>query len=372
MKRYHPKEIVVENSVRNSPITENVLSRAPDVPLKYVESLGEKLEEARSENPSVARAKQSLVLAEHKGRFFKSCPGQQTRGKHRNICCDYFVINFASNCHMECTYCYLQSYLNFPYLIVYANIEQLIDELQTELSATPDRHFRIGTGELADSLATDHLTGYSRALVEFFAAQNNAVFELKTKSDCIENLIGLKHNGRTVVAWSVNPGWIQQTEEHKTATLEERLAAASKCVEFGYPVAFHFDPIIHYPNWKQDYRQVVRRIFATIPNASIVWISLGALRLAPSMRSLIRRRFPSSILPRGEFVPAEDGKLRYFKPIRVEMYRKMTEWISEDGPGTAVYACMERPEVWRKAFGKEPLEDQLLGDSLIQIVLESG
>ena len=33
-----------------------------------------------------------------------------------------------------------------------------------------DRQFRIGTGELADSLALDPLTGLSRELVPFFAA----------------------------------------------------------------------------------------------------------------------------------------------------------------------------------------------------------
>ena len=84
---------------------------------------------------------------------------------------------------MECTYCFLQSYLTFPFLVVYVNVEDLMRELTEAFSAEPDRLFRVGTGELADSLALDHLTGYGRLLVEYFAGQKNALLELKTKTD---------------------------------------------------------------------------------------------------------------------------------------------------------------------------------------------
>jgi len=370
MKPYIPERLIIEKSVIDSQITSNVLAKIPDLPVDYIDSIDEVLQETKYRNPTFSRAKKSLILAAGKGKLFKACPGQQSRGTSKNICCDYFVINFASNCHMECSYCYLQSYLNFPYLIVFANIEKIFEELRTTLDQHPEKNFRIGTGELADSLALDPLTGYSRPLVKFFAERNNAILELKTKSDFIENLLGLDHRGKTVVAWSLNPKFIQECEEHKTASIDQRLAAAQACIREGYQVAFHFDPMIHYSGWQEGYQEVISEIYSRIPSSSICWISLGGLRMTPSLLDVIRKRFPKSILPHGELIPAEDGKLRYFKPIRVEMYRKLSQWIQEFDQSTPVYACMERPEVWDKAFGGQPKSDEDLGKSLVNLGLQ--
>ena len=100
------------------------------------------------------------------------------------------------------SYCYLQSYLNFPYMIVYANSGDLLSELELTLKQRPGELLRIGTGELSDSLALDPLTSYSVPLVEFFAHQENGILEFKTKSNCVENLLHLDHrakNSRLVV-----------------------------------------------------------------------------------------------------------------------------------------------------------------------------
>jgi spore photoproduct lyase len=265
---------------------------------------------------------------------------------------------------MECTYCFLQSYLTFPYLVVYVNLDDLFRELRQRFAAEPDRVFRVGTGELADSLALDHLTGYGRSLVEFFAAQRNAILELKTKTDMVDNLLGLRHNRRTILAWSVNPPEIARLEELKTSSLPRRLAAASRCGEAGYPIGFHFDPLVHYPNWASDYREVVDRVFAAVPPEQVAWISLGGLRMPAAQRQGIKERFPHSSLPYGELIPAEDGKLRYFKGIRLEMYRSLLFWIKEHAPSARVYTCMERPEVWRRVFGGTAPTNRELNDYL--------
>lgn len=354
MHNYRPERIYIERAVENSPITRNVLTRLPDVPVALIPSGDQLLEESKRWNPTIARAKRSLLLAGHRGRFFKACPAGSAPGGTANVCCNYFVINYASNCHMECSYCYLQAYLNFPYLVVYANASDLLMELDSVLSSNPDNFFRIGTGELADSLALDALTRYSVPLVEFFRNRRNAVLEFKTKSDCVENLLCLDHGGRTVVSWSMNPRFIQQQEEHKTATIDERFDAAAKCIAAGYPVAFHLDPLIHYPNWEADYHSLVQEIFERIPSPSVAWISLGALRMTPALKQIMRERFPGSFLPLGELVPTEDGKLRYFKPLRVEMYQKITSWIRSITPKTPLYTCMEGSSVWRKLFDGPP------------------
>ncbi len=358
MKPYRPEQIVVETSVAEAAITRNVLSALPGTPVEFVESTEELLGEVRSLNPTIPVAKRSLILARHQGRFFKACPAAtHGQGVARNVCCNYFVINYASNCHMECSYCYLQSYLNFPYLILYANSQDLLSELDMVLSASPGRFFRVGTGELADSLALDPLSGYSVPLVEFFASRPNAVLEFKTKSNCVDRLLGIQHGGRTVVSWSINPRAVQMSDEHKTATIEERLAAAERCVAAGYRVAFHLDPLVHYPDWEADYEALIGEIFDRIPASSVAWMSIGALRMTSDLKQVMRTRFPGSSLPLGELAPCQDGKLRYVKPIRLQMYSRVHGWIKER-TSTAVYACMERPEVWSRVFGRPVPDDE--------------
>ncbi len=360
---YLPNQIFIERAVADSVITERVMERLSGVPVQIIDSVEQLRGEARIQTPTISVGKRTLVLTRHQGSFFKYCPGSRTKGENANICCNYFVINFASNCHMECSYCYLQAYLNFPYMVVHANVEDLTEELESALAASPGSFFRIGTGELADSLALDAVTGYAQRLVEFFAAKNNAVLELKTKTDCVEGLLGLEHNGRTVVAWSMNTRYVQEQEEHKTATIEARLRAARKCADAGYKLGFHFDPLVHYPDWEIDYRLLVGEIFETVPAEAIAWFSIGALRMTSGLRDTMRSRFPGSFLPLGELVPCPDGKLRYAKSIRTRMYLRVLEWIrARASASTGLYACMERPEVWSRVFQTSPPADSEIGE----------
>ena len=364
MKPYEPEKIFVENAVRDSTITRHTLGALPHTPVLPVDSMSDLLLENRS-SLSLRRAKKYLVLAEQKGPFFKTCPGGRGRLGIQNICCDYSVINFATNCDMDCSYCFLQSYLTNPYLIVYANSDALFAELDQVFSSNPFQFFRVGTGELSDSLSLDAVTGYGRLLVEFFASRTNAVLELKTKTDRVDGLLGLDHRGRTVLSWSLNPRSIQRTDEHRTATIDERLRAAARSVATGYKVAFHFDPIVEYPDWQRDYAALVAELFATIPVRSVAWISLGGLRMTRELKELMRIRFPKSVLPLGELVPGEDGKFRYLKPLRVEIYSRMVGWINAAANGVVpVYLCMEKPDVWVKVFGEPAPSPETLQESI--------
>ena len=72
--------MLVESSVRHSLITENVLSQlSTEIPIEHIDSTEELLEQAKRANPSIPRAKKSLILARHKGNFFKACPGSRTK-----------------------------------------------------------------------------------------------------------------------------------------------------------------------------------------------------------------------------------------------------------------------------------------------------
>ncbi|MBK9038750.1 MAG: hypothetical protein IPL83_06240 [Bdellovibrionales bacterium] len=142
-----------------------------------------------------------MYIHEFKGRFFKRCPG----AKPGLACCNYFVLNLGLQCDMNCTYCYLQSYINTPVLSVYSNIEQSIAELEDFAKVQAEAKIRIGTGETTDSLSLDDLTLYSRKLINFFRSVPNWRLELKTKSNKVDQFLDLEHEKNIIVSWSLNP-----------------------------------------------------------------------------------------------------------------------------------------------------------------------
>lgn len=325
-------QIWIDKSALLYPETQVIKERLSSVPYDVVDDV-----RILKHPLDPATAKRQLVLTLNKGISFKQCQGM-CEGV---VCCGYHTIDIASGCPCDCSYCILQHYIsNNPMTTIYVNIEEILGNVKKYLLENPKKEIRIGTGELSDSLAFDDITGYSKIIVNFFATMPNAIFEFKTKTVNIDNLLSLKHGGRTVVSWSLNPSKIIEAEERHSASLTARLAAAKKCVEVGYRVGFHFDPMINYPGWEADYKQVVEKIFEYVPAASIAWISLGALRFPHGLKQVVEKRFPNTSIFSGEFIPA-NGKMRYFRPIREEMYKKMRGWINERAPRVVPYLCME-------------------------------
>jgi spore photoproduct lyase len=335
---YRPKLILVQDRSRQDNTTQAILERLPGVEVRII-----------SDKNIDSFGNDTLVLMRYPGKFLRHC-----QGSGAEVCCNYYVVSYAWNCHLACRYCVLQSYLNSEALVICTNFEDLLHDVKETLQKYPNRTFRIGTGELADSLALDPITCFSRELVPFFASLPNGILELKTKSDQIANLKDLDPAGRTVISWSMNSKRICRTEEPKAATFEERLAAALQCQKWGYKIGLHFDPLIYYAEWESEYREAISEIFSVIDPNNIAWISLGALRFTPHLRDMVHKRFPESKVPYGEFVPGHHGKLRYFRPIREEMYRKMKSWIQAAAPQAFVYLCMESRAVWERSFGEAP------------------
>ena len=341
-------KIYIDAAVADNPQVVSICNRF-DRPVEHVSDPRHVYEAVSASSDPVQRGKEVLFLTKNRGAFLKSCPGTR-----HYTCCDYRILNIGTYCSMDCSYCIMQSYFHPPVLQFYVNHEDLIGEL--EQSFSQHNVCRIGTGEFTDSLIWEFWTDLSTRLIPRFARQSYAVLELKTKTNAIENLKGLVHNRKTIVSWSLNTEEIIASEERSTASLAARLRAAAKCESWGYPLGFHFDPMLIYDGCEKDYQHVVARLFDHVSPENIVWISLGTFRFMPSLKAIIQQRFPNSKIVYGEFVAGLDGKMRYFKPLRIDLYRKIASWIKEYGPDIDLYFCMEDDEVWRKALGFVPEE----------------
>jgi spore photoproduct lyase len=303
--------------------------------------------------------KETLRLTPFPGRLLKPCPGTRAY-----LCCGYQILNIGTNCPLDCSYCILQAYFNKPSLRVFVNVEQELEAIGQTLETSAKKIFRIGTGEFTDSLALDPVVKWTKVLPSFAAMHKNTILEFKTKTVSIAGLLASPYRDRIVVSWSLNSPTIASREEHGAPSIKSRLEAARACQREGYILGFHFDPLIEHPSWKEEYTRTIDLVDHYIDPDRIIWISLGCLRFMPSLKRVIRRRFPRTHILDGEFVPGLDGKMRYIKPVRIEMYAFMKEKLAQWGFGNGMYLCMESNDVWQKGLGWSPQSSEGLSGYL--------
>ncbi len=298
-----------------------------------------------------SQSKKNLLLSYFKGQFFKRCPG----ARPGLVCCNYFVLNLGQHCEMDCSYCYLQSFINFPSVVVYTNIEKALEELSNLSNQLDDQPLRIGTGEITDSLSLDDLTLYSAKLVEYFKKKPKWTLEFKTKSSNVKNFVSLGPAKNVIVSWSLNPQYIIQQEEHGTASLDERLQSARLCLDRGFSVAFHLDPVIYHKNWEESYTDLVNRIQRLFCPKEVAHISLGALRFQPDQKWMMQERFGmKSLVVSGEYFKSSDGKLRYDSSLRQKMFRFIVQQFKRSKFDWNIFLCMENKESWLTVMNKTP------------------
>ncbi|MCP4753628.1 MAG: DNA photolyase [Proteobacteria bacterium] len=363
---YKPDRIIIDARIADSYFCKRILEGLADVERVVVADDGRK-SEVPEHSSSLTQGKKLLYLKYFQGDPFKLCPGFSDDV----LCCNYHVLDLVENCPLECTYCILQAFLNRPVITFHLNVEEMVEKMEAVIRSRPHQPFRVGTGEHSDSLALDHIFQVNAYLVETFSKLPNATLELKTKTDAVDSLMGLEHGGRTVVAWSLNPPEIVKRNELKTASLEERLKSAAGLVDDGYKIAFHFDPIVFYPRWRTGYRRTIEMMFDAVSPENIAWISLGTLRYIPALKQIAERRFPKVSIFCNEFIPGEDGKMRYLKPIRKELLSTIAGWIIQAAPNTPLYLCMEKRSIWKDTLSVKPSDPSALERYLSSKTLSS-
>ena len=337
------REITVHPDAAGGPVARRIIERCSGAAVRIAAN-PPKLKE-----DGARPRKDAIFITPRRGSLLKRCPGTSSY-----ICCGYRVLNLVTGCPLDCTYCILQLYLNQPCLVVHADWEDALREIDELTARHPGRVVRLGTGELADSLALEPLTDMAKELIPLVLRRPEAVLELKTKTTFVENILDIDPRGRVILSWSLNAEEVIASDEAGAPPLEERLRAAAEARRAGYRIGLHFDPLVRFPGWESSYRRSVEAIYDHLAEGDIAWISMGTLRYPPALDLIIRRNFPASRLPLGELVPGLDGKLRYFRPLREEMYRLVHGAIRHRDRDASVYLCMESREVWENSLGRSP------------------
>ncbi len=291
-------------------------------------------------------SKEVLILKKFMGRTYQKCPGSKNV-----VCCNYRLLNTAFGCLYNCTYCFLNTYLNSYGITQFINLEDIGKEMLENSPAEKGKILRIGTGEFTDSLMFDSTTGLGEKLIRDVSARKDIMLEFKTKSSNVCHLCAIENKGSAVMAWTLNTGKNISKWEQDTASLEERLDAASEAARAGFFTAFHFDPVILYDSCADDYNSVIDLLFRKVPAETMVWISIGGFRYTPGYPDAIRMAFPEESLTSAEMFPGVDGKYRYIRSVRENIYSSIFRRIRQYSDKPFVYLCMETRQVWCNSFG---------------------
>lgn len=333
-----PKIVFFEGSVADSSLLKRLKQKLPGVPFEEIKKYSDYVKSHEFSIAEYNRRFEMLFVIREEFDIFLHCPCSKLSRP-----CGYHIMNAGMGCGFDCVYCYLQGYTNSPGIVVPGNLEDMFEKFSNYYCPG----MRLGTGQFTDSLIMDDLTGFAPKIINFFRQYPDVMFEFKTKSNCIENILATPSAENILISWSLNPQKVIDSSEYLTASLDDRFKAAEQCTQAGYYAGFHFDPIVYYEGWEKDYQEVVDGIFQHVNSENIAWISLGCLRMTGKVRQVMEKRFPDSELLLAEQISGFDGKLRYPRRIRKRIYEVMLDSIFKHTNDTCVYLCMEDEEMNR-------------------------
>jgi spore photoproduct lyase len=266
-----------------------------------------------------------------------------------NACPNYWHFSPYGFCPYGCKYCYLAGTpgVKFsPSVKIYVNLPEMLLEID-RIAWRLGRPTAFYLGKLQDSLALDPLTAYSTVLVPFFADHAWARLTLLTKSANVDHLLDLEHRGHSILSWSVNPPEVSAMFEENVPCIEERLEAMRRVAERGYPVRAIMMPIIPIEGWQDPYTAFTRHLLESVP---IQRLTLGGICIYRSARDLMERKMGtrnavSEYIDRVSPV-AGDGRARYSRGLRHEVYSTIIETARRLRPNLEVALCLEEQALW--------------------------
>ena len=316
---------------------------------RLVSALREHLQRLRREPTRYDRSSEKperdplrFVDAPAETSVFGDCPVRSDR----TLCCNLKTIDAVQNCSFGCSYCTIQTFYGDR-----VTVDPDLGRKLREIELDDRRFYHIGTGQSSDSLVWGNRAGMLDELCRFAGEHPNVLLELKTKSANVSYFLDRPVPANLVCSWSLNTAAVIEHEEHFTASLERRLAAARRFADGGRMVAFHFHPMVHHDGWDTEYPALAERLLDAFAPEEVAFLSMGSVTfIKPVMKQIRQRGEPTRIL-QAELVADPHGKLTYPDELKVRMFRTMYRAFAPWHGRVFMYLCMEKATIWDQAFG---------------------
>lgn len=289
MELFKPKRILVEPDALDYPLTEAILSRLKPEGVKIELLRGGRVTGIPGATPqeSYREGKQTLVLGLRRDFRLASCKPSAD-----------FEFAIASGCPGGCQYCYLQTHFGKkPYIKIYVNLDQILANIAERVTTNLPSITSFEVASTSDPLAVEHLTGSLAQTISFFGRLDHAYLRVVTKFAAVDSLLDLPHQAKTRFRFSLNTPRIIGLYEQHTATLAERIMAANKMAQAGYPLGFIVAPLFIYPDYQKDYAALFEDLALNLkPLPKDLSFELITHRFTNSAKKVIMERFPGSQL----------------------------------------------------------------------------
>lgn len=266
----------------------------------------------------------------------------------RNTCPNYWHFSPYGFCPYGCKYCFLagtQGVKFSPTVKIYVNLPEMLEEID-DIARRIGKPTAFYIGKLQDALALDPLTHYSSVMIPFFANHPYARLTLLTKSTHVERLLALKHEGHSILSWSINPPEISGQFEENVPDVKERLEAMRKAASAGYPVRAVLMPIIPVDGWREIYSSFTKYLVESVPLQRLTLGGICSYKVAKRIMEIKLGQYNdiSKNLTRMESL---DGRNRYSIFLRNKIYSQIIKIAKECKPGLDIALCLEEDALWK-------------------------
>lgn len=278
--------------------------------------------DGKSPSENYAKAKRTIYLTVTKVKKLRTCKPSA----------DY-QFALSSSCPGHCEYCYLQTTQGEkPFMRVFVNIDEILEVIQTHIDQNLPDVTTFESGSITDPIALEHLTGNLKRCIEFFGKSEKGRLRVVTKYNNVDSLLDIKYNGHTKFRFSINTKHVIKKFEHNTSSFSERIEAARKIAEAGYPIGFIVAPIMVYDNWKSDYKDLIEALKSELGEyKEMITFELIQHRFTATAKELILTRFPNTELDLDEekrqLKWGPYGKFKHVYPK--DQSSEMKEYLSE-------------------------------------------
>jgi spore photoproduct lyase len=233
--------------------------------------------------------KRTLVVGTKKSLKFQSCKPSA-----------HYQLPLVSGCMGQCEYCYLNTQLgDKPFVRVHVNIEEILAQTQVYINERiPDITVFEGSAT-SDPVPLEPYTHSLEKVIKYFGKIEKGRFRFVTKYTDVDSLLNIEHNGHTEIRFSINTSSVIDKYEHITASREKRIEASIKVARAGYPTGFLIAPVFIYPDWKEEYHDLLLVLKQKLPldlEAPITF-EIISHRYTTIAKNRINEIFPQTELP---------------------------------------------------------------------------
>lgn len=287
-----------------------------------------------------------MLYGIHDGYHYED--GNQKRNSGAT-CWSLYDLHSAYGCFHKCRYCRRGRVTTLA-----LNVEDFLEHTDQLMAANPwQRVFRYDVE--TDCLPVEPEYGMCRALVEHYAALPDKYLILFSKSDNVDFLLDLPHDGHTIMLWTLSTPTVSRVIEVDTATTEERIAAARKCQQAGYAVRFKCKPIVPIAAWRDEATDMFEQLFAAVQPDNISIEMLFFDGMAEFRGIFPVELFDPALVARMDEIEATEGFKDRMHPfpddVRAEVYEHYIREIQRLSPATRVSLCAETKPMWERLGG---------------------